>query len=323
MQPPVFHVQLRLWPDSFANRQWQKELPADLLEYLHFYKMATPEAPTVKEAKAGWVEVEGLRCWLQAYRPQTETSQAGTLLHLHGYYDHGALYPSLQQWALQKGLHYLAVDLPGHGLSSGARASIRNFNLYQQLLAALLEELEQGDFPRPWLVTGFSTGGAIALEQLLTRPRFDAVALLAPLIHPLGWVGIRRWLPWVSLLFKELPRKYRANCHNEEFLQLVKEKDPMQSQRLSLTWVKALARWIPRIEKSPPCGEVVMIIQGEGDTTVDWSYNLSVLNRLLPEAQVVLLPDTGHQLLNEEEKRRQAVFKHLDLWLENVNTRAF
>jgi alpha-beta hydrolase superfamily lysophospholipase len=269
--------------------------------------------PLLGGVKAGWLDVEGYRVWTQAFAPQRlgDESEKGTLVHLHGYYDHGALYGGLQHWALSQGLRYLTVDLPGHGLSSGARASIRSFEVYQQLLEQLLSELESGDFPRPWLLSGFSTGGAIALEHLLYGSRFDRVALLAPLVRPLGWKTTRRWLPLASLFIRHLPRKFRDNSHDSNFLHLVRDLDPMQPKQLPLAWVKALARWIPGIEKAASCDDPVLIIQGEADTTVDWQYNLTVLRRLLPNARVHLIKGAAHQLLNEDTERREEVLSHL------------
>lgn len=313
MPSPVFHVQLRLWLDAFAQADWQEQPSADHAAYLKFYGMIGAGDPLLGGAKAGWLNAAGYRIWTQAFAPQRlkSESQKGTLVHLHGYYDHGALYSGLQRWALSQALVYLAVDLPGHGLSSGARASIAHFDAYQELLDKLVLELEAGNFPRPWLLTGFSTGGAIALEHLLRGSRFDRVALLAPLIRPLGWKTTRRWLPLISLFVRQVPRKFRDNSHDSNFLHLVRDLDPMQPKRLPLAWVKALARWIPRIEKAPACGDQVLILQGEADTTVDWQYNLTVLHRLLPRAQVCLIKNAAHQLLNEDTTRREEVLSQL------------
>ena len=41
----------------------------------------------------------------------------GTLLLLHGYYDHMGLYRHVVDWALSMNFAVLACDLPGHGLS--------------------------------------------------------------------------------------------------------------------------------------------------------------------------------------------------------------
>ena len=50
------------------------------------------------------------------------------------------------EWALDQGFAVIACDLPGHGLSSGERASIKDFAEYQSTLQGLLAEA-QSVFP--------------------------------------------------------------------------------------------------------------------------------------------------------------------------------
>ncbi|SFC47828.1 Lysophospholipase, alpha-beta hydrolase superfamily [Marinospirillum celere] len=313
MQAPAFKVSLRLWPHTFLESSWTRQPEKDYADYLSFYGMASVDDPLLAQVRAGWVLEGEQRVWLQGFKPQLGDQQAaaGTLLHLHGYYDHGGLYPHLQRWALAHGLHYLAVDMPGHGLSSGSRASIDDFGIYQQFLRRLVDLLEKENLPRPWMLSGFSTGGAVALEHLLTNNCFDRIALLAPLVRPFGWKAARKWLPLASLFFSHLPRKFRANSHDAKFLEFIRDQDPLQARRLPLAWVKALNRWIPYIEKAPAAGEKVVIIQGEADTTVDWQYNLTVLHRLVPTAKTFLIKDCGHHLLNEVSEKRQETLDRL------------
>lgn len=307
MQSPAFKVSLRLWPDTFLKAPWTREPGEDYLDYLAFYGLASLDDPLLDQVRAGWVLEGKQRVWLQGFKPRQPASEGygGTYLHLHGYYDHGGLYPDLQRWALARGMCYLGVDMPGHGLSSGPRASIDDFGEYQQFLNRFIDLLEKEDFPRPWILSGFSTGGAVALEHLLTGNRFDRVVLLAPLVRPFGWKAARRWLPVASMFFRHLPRKFRANSNDARFLKFIRDQDPLQARRLPLAWVRALSRWIPRIEKAPAAGEKVVIIQGEEDTTVDWQYNMTVLHRLLPDAQTFLIKRAGHHLLNEVPEKRQ------------------
>lgn len=316
MQALSFKVDLRLESASFETAGWQMaaDRPAAYRQYLDFYSL-----PTTAESRFGWLQLQQYRIWTQAFRPQARLEQ-GTLLHLHGYYDHGASYPSLQQLALERGYAYLTVDLPGHGLSSGERASILSFDVYSQLLGLLLEQLEQQNFPRPWLLSGFSTGGAIALEHLLDGSRFERMALIAPLIRPVGWKAIRRWLWLVRLFVRQLPRKFRANSNDEAYLAFAHDKDPLQPMQLPLRWVSALARWVPRIERAAPVAAAPLILQGDEDTTVDWQYNLSVLHRLVPRARIELVEQGAHQLLNEAERQRSQVLDWLGLWLDGELT---
>lgn len=316
-----FKVRLRLWPTSFAEAEWMQKLPNDYAAYLDFYKLAaTKDQGGMAKARAGWIILDQERVWTQAFQPLHADKKAqGTLVHLHGYYDHGASYPALQRWALKNNLCYVTTDLPGHGLSSGKRASVNSFADYQKMLSSLVEVLEADRFPRPWLVSGFSTGAAIALEYQLTAGCFDHTLLLAPLVRPVGWR--EKLVPWLwlpRLLIRKLPRKFQANSSDTAFLKFVREQDCLQSSYLSLTWVTALGNWIKQIEQSKPCDINALIVQGDADATVDWQYNLKVLYRLLPQAVSIIIDGGGHQLLNEAVKQKTQVFECLDSWLLKI-----
>lgn len=318
-----FKVRLRLWPSSFVDAQWMDDLPEDYAAYLKFYQLANKKDQSgMAKARAGWIIINKERMWTQVFQPELNTEPAqGTLVHLHGYYDHGASYPSLQRWALKNRLYYLTADLPGHGLSSGVRASIESFADYQLLLAALVKVLKAENFPRPWLLSGFSTGGAIALEYQLTEPSFDHLLLLAPLIRPVAWQEkLVKWLWLPSLIIKKLPRKFTANSNDLAFLKFAKQQDCLQSRQLPLAWISALGRWIAKIESTKPSDIDVLIIQGDADSTVDWHYNLPVLNRLLPKSTTKMIEGGAHQLLNDGQMQRLKVFECLDEWLNELLT---
>lgn len=323
-----FKVRLRLWPSSFVDSPWLDNLPQDYAAYLNFYQLTHKKDQSgMVKARAGWIILGKERVWTQAFLPipskasNKNTKEAkGTLVHLHGYYDHGASYPSLQCWALKNNLGYLTVDLPGHGLSSGERASIKSFADYQLVLSSLIEVLKAEKFPRPWLLSGFSTGGAIAIEHQLTIKQFDSMVLFAPLIRPVAWqerLAKYLWLP--RLFIKNLPRKFTANSNDLEFLKFAKQQDCLQPKQLPLAWISALGRWITLIESKQSSDIEVLIIQGDADLTVDWQYNLPVLNRLLPKAVTLMIKGGAHQLLNEGQVERQQVLRCLDKWLLQMN----
>ena len=325
-----FKVRLRLWASSFAAAKWMSDPPKDYAAYLSFYQLSLKNEPVKKDqnhlakARAGWIMLGKERIWTQAFKPSfghaDNAPTKGTLVHLHGYYDHGASYPSLQRWALKNNLYYVTTDLPGHGLSSGERASIDSFDDYQNLLSSLVEVLEAENLPRPWLLSGFSTGGAIALEQQLTKTHFDHLLLLAPLIRPVAWQPkLVSWLWLPRLLIKNLPRKFTDNSNDVDFLKFAKQQDCLQSKQLPLAWISALGRWIKWIENTKPRGVEALIIQGDADSTVDWQYNLPEIRRLIPQAVTKIIAGGAHQLLNDAQEQRCQVFDCLDKWLMGIN----
>ena len=81
---------------------------------------------------------------------------------------------------------------------------------------------------------------------------------------------------------QQIPRTFSENSSDPGFLEFVQTQDPLQPDILPTAWVGALSRWIPRIERAADSAQAPLIVQGEADMTVDWQYNLPVLQRNLP-----------------------------------------
>ncbi len=276
-----------------------------------FYQIDFAQHNTDLDCRLGVVEVAGYRIAMQVCRP---VQAHATLLVLHGYYDHMGLYGHIYDWALTQGFAVLSCDLPGHGLSTGARASINSFQEYQQVLQALLAKAEQLRLPKPWHILGQSTGAAIALDYLLTQQpvtQLGEIILLAPLVRPRAWQQSKVLYQLVKPFRASVPRRYSDNSHDPVFVDFVRH-DPLQAQILPTAWVGALAQWITYIEQSMPSDRSPIIVQGEADMTVDWQHNLNILTDKFREPRILLLPDARHHLANEQLALRQQYFKFLD-----------
>ncbi|TWI52289.1 alpha-beta hydrolase superfamily lysophospholipase [Pseudomonas duriflava] len=263
------------------------------------------------ETRLGRVTVDCYEVVMQGWWP---AQPRATVLMMHGYYDHMGLYRHAVDWALSMGFAVLACDLPGHGLSSGPRASIDDFAEYQAVLRALFDQARRLDLPRPWHVLGQSTGGAILLDYLLNgepAPELGETLLLAPLVRPYGWRTSHLTYRLVGPFIKALPRRFSENSGDAEFLTFLQQHDLLQPRELPSRWVGALARWIPMIERAPKSTRRPIIVQGEQDYTVDWRYNLGVLEDKFDRPEVLRLPEARHHLVNETEALRQRYFAFL------------
>ncbi len=290
-----------------------RDLPADLdhQAYRRHYRLADSLARPEVTVALGALTAGGYQLAVQGWWPR---EPRGSLLLLHGYYDHMGLYGHVVDWALSRQWAVLAFDLPGHGLSSGARASINDFAEYQTALTALVAEARRLDLPRPWHLLGQSTGGAILLDYLLRgepAPELGETILLAPLVRPHAW---RQGL-WTYRLVKPfaraLPRRFSVNSGDPAFLDFL-QQDSLQPRELPAQWVGALARWIPQLERAPASNRSLLVIQGEQDFTVDWRHNLGVLEAKFARPEVLRLPEARHHLVNETEALRQRYFRWLD-----------
>jgi lysophospholipase len=240
------------------------------------------------------------------YVPQTP--KKGTLFLLHGYLDHSGTLKPLIHAALSRGFCVAVYDLPGHGLSSGEPGAINDFSEYVKALEDFVA-LCSPWLPRPYYLAGHSTGGAIAFEYLQQKKEeiFERVVFLAPLVRNANWRLSKFGIAVGRLFRKTIPRKYRDNSSDAQFLAFVRN-DPLQGKRLSIQFLDALHAWEKRARRYPPVAGSVLLIQGTGDEIVDWQYNLAFLRAKIKGVTVELIDDARHQLVNEGEVIRNRVF---------------
>ncbi|MBC3414181.1 alpha/beta hydrolase [Pseudomonas sp. SWRI51] len=302
--PATFHPDLlRSSLSGLAERQ---PLPAEGRDYQRFYGLELPAQSWLGAFKAAGFDLVG-QVWMPA-------QPVATMFLLHGYYDHMGLYRHVIEWALARNYVVISCDLPGHGLSSGERASIADFGLYQQVLEALFAQARQLDLPRPWHLCGQSTGAAIVVDHLLhcaeQSPADGQVILLAPLVRPRAWHWSKLSYCVLRHFVDGIERRFSENTNDPAFMPFL-QADPLQPRRLPTAWVGALLKWVRRIETAPRSTRPLLIVQGEADGTVDWPYNLKVLKAKFEAPQILLMADARHHLANELPDIRQRYFEFI------------
>ncbi|MDF2490042.1 MAG: alpha/beta hydrolase [Pseudomonas sp.] len=301
--PASFHPDLLR--ASLAPLAARQPLSAQALNYQRYYTLPG-------QGWLGGLQIDGFDLVGQVWLPEAPVA---TLFVLHGFYDHMGLYRHVVEWALGQGFAVIACDLPGHGLSSGERASIDDFLVYQHMLQALFEQARQLDLPRPWHLCGQSTGGAIVVDHLLhegERSPVDGQAiLLAPLVRPRAWYWSKLSYRVLRHFVSGIDRRFSENSNDPRFLPFL-QADPLQPRRLPTAWVGALVSWIKRIESAPSSPRRPLIVQGEADGTVDWPYNLKVLKAKFADPQILMLPEARHHLVNELPGIRERYFAFID-----------
>ncbi len=310
-QADIDALQAALTPCRFDRSS--AALPA-LTPYLQFYGLPRP-SPAL-HSSAGVLESGGIHLFCQ-YHAVREQASRGTVFVIHGYYDHAGLYGGLLRHLLGLGFGVVLFDLPGHGLSSGARASIDSFAHYTDALETVLQQATADALPQPWHLLGQSTGGSIAMDYTLRHcqqgsAKVEKVVLLAPLVRPYQWWRGRALHTVLKPFVTGIPRSFVDNSHDETFLHFVRELDPLQARQLSARWVSALKQWMPQFESAPPCDAALEVIQGTGDTTVDWVYNLQAIARRFPQAHITKIAGARHHLVNESAPYQQQLFAILD-----------
>ena len=256
----------------------------------------------------------------QHFLPSTQPPRKTAFL-LHGYFDHAGLYRHLIEHLLNRDIAVIIFDLPGHGLSSGATASISSFHEYSAAFVECLTLAKQQQVASPWIAIGQSTGSAIIMDALLEKRLEAEVAkdfslqdfiLLGPLLRPRQWLRSMILFSLSRLFVASTPRKFSKNSHDAEFLEFLKSKDELQSRILPRDWVLAMMDYINRFEASPRHEQSLQIIQGRGDGTVEWEKNIPKILEKFPSSKVHWVDEAGHHLVNESVSYREQVFALID-----------
>ncbi|MEZ0374109.1 MAG: alpha/beta hydrolase [Candidatus Sericytochromatia bacterium] len=283
----------------------QQNQDPDYLRYLAFYGLDQPGV----QHFAGYVPSGSDQVFVHVFRPTGNTR--GTVVTLHGYYVHTGLLVHLINRLLNADYTVVSVDLPGHGLSSGPRASIEEFGRYALALQAVSERIRS--LPGPFSLIGHSTGGAGVWEYLLQQrtAMYAKAVLVAPLVRSAFWelslAGFWLGQGWLQ----EIPRVVGPTSSDPSFFAMVR-RDPLQYPGTPVQWVRALIQWNEHvIESYPPSNTPLLILQGTEDTVVDWKFNLPFLQRKFLHTRVEILTGARHDLLWEAPAIREQVFERI------------
>lgn len=240
----------------------------------------------------------------------------GTIVLLHGYFNHVGQLNLLIKYLVNNGFSVACFDLPGHGLSSGERVAIDDFSQYSKSLASFMAEINPM-LPKPYHFIGHSTGAVAMLDSLLSAEKveFDKIILAAPLVHSVQWelskIGSSEKVSFV----KSIPRVFRKNSSDQDFLDFQKNKDPLQSKTLTVKWIRSLYSWNDKVAELPQSPQSLLVIQGSDDATVDWQYNVKFIREKFPNSRIKMIENARHELFNESPEFRNQVFAEIYRYL--------
>lgn len=242
----------------------------------------------------------------------------GTVMLVHGLFDHCGLYLRLVERLLDENYNVVCFDLPGHGLSDGKRVTIDNFGQYGEVVNGCLSHCAQ-TLSEPFYAIGQSTGGAALMQFLLNAElsgrqlsaSLDKVVLLAPLVRARSWSRLVFIHSLLQRLIKRTPRRFGANSHDRHFLHFLEHQDPLQTRYVDVPWVQAMRDWVTSFAQAPPMDTALLAVQGTADQTVDWRWNIPLIQEKFPRSKVHYVEGALHHLANEGQPWRGEIFDRL------------
>jgi len=281
--------------------------------YYHFYDINLVSEGLAKKQTIGIVPFGREQLVGQAFI--THRAQANILL-VHGYMDHAGLYGKIIRHLLAKHINVFILDLQGHGLSTGAQASINHFFDYSNALTKLLVLAKHKFSRKPWYLCGQSMGGALAMTLLQQGGhRFEKTILLAPLVRPAQWVWMRDFHSMAKPLLNTMPRSFQNNSHDTSFHRFISRKDTLQTKIIPVQWITAWREWKRWFLSQPPHEASVLLLQGTDDNTIDWEYGLLTIPDYFPRVQVCEINHARHHMVNESGHYLNQIFTAIDQYL--------
>ncbi|MBU8906490.1 alpha/beta hydrolase [Desertibacillus haloalkaliphilus] len=294
--------------------QWEANIDLDepitdhkeVSAYLQFYQLPCESI----NHYFGAIYVDQKKVIMQVFEPLMCKE---TIILLHGYFDHVGSLTNIIHYLVNKGYRVVTYDLIGHGLSEGERYAIDHFEQYHEVLKHVVSLCKEHFTDHTYHLLAHSTGAAIALHHLNHEDVvYKKVILVAPLVRSNHWYPSVSGFYLLKPFIKKVSRRFRKNSANEHYLSFTKV-DPLQSKELPLKWLRALVQWNRQIKDAEPNKEqVVHIIQGTRDKTVDWKYNLSFLQRKFLNTYMYSVYGGQHQLFNEEAGVRSLTFSFIN-----------
>ncbi len=220
---------------------------------------------------AGTLEMPGGRLAVYALLPP---SPRATIVFVHGYLSEAAAFAPFVKRLAEEGYAVLALDLPGHGHSYGARFTVGDFHEYGDAVLAV-SRAGMG-LPRPMFGLGHSLGGLSLVDACLragpdSPPPFDSLLLVTPLSRS-------SWWPVVHAI-AELPHAGDG---------------PLPFSKVPNSWVLGLASWRAWAGEAGPSQTPALVLLAGRDAATDPADAAALYGKLFPRAKIETWVWMGH-----------------------------
>ena len=244
---------------------------------------------------------------------------------VHGLGEHSGRYAAFAADMVRARFTCVALDLPGHGETSGPRGDIPAWTQLRDQIVPAMFTATRGlpDQPPelPTILLGHSMGGVIALDHALTQPRaLSALVLSSPALRT-------AMPPWWKLALANVARLATPSAGFPNGLDVdgisrdaevvrAYRTDPLVHEKISPRTYFAFNEAAQRCRRDIRGLQVpTLMLQGMADRVVDPKGALEAAGTA-PHGMLrfVTLSDAFHETLNDTG--REAVIRDLAAWLD-------
>lgn len=260
------------------------------------------------------------RVW-EAERPR------GLVAVVHGLAEHSGRYAALASDLAAARFTVVALDLPGHGQSPGARGDIPSWTMVRdQVIPSMFTTLaslpgQPSELPR--ILFGHSMGGVMALDFAIARPKeILGVVVSAPALKtalPPWW---KMTLANVALLAAPgtgFPHGLdESGISRDAEVRKLRKDDPLMHDKISPRLYQAMTEAQQRVMREGRRLAVpALLLHGSADRIADPKGSLEFTGAA-PHgmARLITYRDAFHEIFNEPS--RDECVRDLKGWLEAV-----
>ncbi len=251
--------------------------------------------------------------------------QKAVVCLVHGFGEHIDRYSHVARHFNRKQLSFYAIDLPGHGKTSGKRGDIASLNSYLKTIQILIAKARNENPGIPLFLYGHSMGGGLAARYLVdhTETILKGVLLTSPWIElAVKPNKIQIWLG--KLLLKlgiHIPQKVNLEpAHLSRDLEVGKKyiEDPLVHNQITpRTYFALLNNGAYLLNENHQTSIPVLIAHGTDDHITSMNGSKKFAEKLGTNTTLKLWTELRHETQNETNKTEVLDF-YTDWILEKI-----
>ena len=244
------------------------------------------------------------------------------IIFVHGLGEHVRRYESWSSMFNTRGIGFAGVDLPGHGLSGGARGNIRDFSQTAEMTDIMYENISKTFPGKPVFLYGHSLGGGIVLDYLIRRTHgFRGAIVTSPWLR-LAFEPSRFKLALAAFMRHILPGLAQPSglvvehlSHDPGVVEKYKT-DPLVHDRISVSlFNSAMAAAASSLSRADEVKIPLLIMHGSDDMICSPEGSREFASRA--ETSELRIWEGGYHELHNEPFREE-VFTFIMSWMEKV-----
>lgn len=270
-----------------------------------------------------WATTDNHQLYWQSWSADSaDVAHRGSVGLVHGYGEHSGRYHHVATALVRAGYNVMALDLRGHGRSTGRRGFVRDFARYVDDLAMLKRRAIDRWPDRPLFLLGHSNGGLVTLSYALRKPDgVDGFAVTSPLcrlamrVSPVKKLGAKltsRLVPTLSLPSEIDPAEL---SHLDRVVEDYRD-DPLVFETANTRWFTEVREANAELQRrAEALDQPFLFLVAGGDRIVDPGATESLFHSLGSlDRQLEVFPELYHEVLNESSWR--PILRRLVVWME-------